>query len=254
MSSRACPRAMQATSLLNFAITESFLKVVFTFGTRHGHRQERKGHAVDLARRRRQHAFPDGNYTHTASKFGYKTVENVAFPVEGENKAITVAALELLPTGKITFNVEPEGAAVLVTHAAQGAQMANEDGSYTLVEGETYDYTVSKENYVSKSGAITVSGDETITVKLTYAGIGWDGTTKTEPKKSADGTYQISSAAELAWFADAVNGGRMALNAALTDNINLLGKNMGSIGNDQQSIYRYVRRQIFVGLVAAGCA
>ena len=176
------------------------------------------------------YTLPDGNYTYTASKFGYKTVENVAFPVEGENKAITVAALELLSTGKITFNVEPEGAAVSVTHAAQGAQMANEDGSYTLVEGETYDYTVSKENYVSKSGAITVSGDETITVKLTYAGIGWDGTTKTEPKKSADGTYQISSAAELAWFADAVNGGRTALNAALTDNINLNGKTWPGIG------------------------
>jgi len=117
-----------------------------------------------------------------------------------------------------------------VTHAAQGAQTANEDGSYTLVEGETYDYTVSKENYVSKSGAITVSGDETITVKLTYAGIGWDGTTKTEPKKSADGTYQISSAAELAWFADAVNGGSTALNAALTDNINLNGKTWPGIG------------------------
>lgn len=176
------------------------------------------------------YTLPDGNYTYTASKFGYKTVENVAFPVEGENKAITVAALELLPTGKITFNVEPEGAAVSVTHAAQGAQMANEDGSYTLVEGETYDYTVSKENYVSKSGTITVSGDETIAVKLTYAGIGWDGTTKTEPKKSADGTYQISSAAELAWFADAVNNGSTALNAALTDNINLNGKTWPGIG------------------------
>ena len=183
------------------------------------------------------YTLPDGNYTYTASKFGYKTVENVAFLVEGENKAIPVAALELLPTGKITFNVEPEGAAVSVTHAAQGAQMANEDGSYTLVEGETYDYTVSKENYVSKSGAITVSGDETITVKLTYAGIGWDGTTKTEPKKSADGTHQISSAAELAWFADAVNGGSTALNAALTDNINLNGKTWPGIGTTYPENY-----------------
>lgn len=183
------------------------------------------------------YTLPDGNYTYTASKFGYKTVENVSFTVGGENKAITVAALELLPTGKITFNVEPEGAAVSVTHAAQGAQTANEDGSYTLVEGETYDYTVSKENYVSKSGAITVSGDETITVKLTYAGIGWDGTTKTEPKKSADGTYQISSAAELAWFADAVNGGSTALNAALTDNINLNGKTWPGIGTTYPENY-----------------
>ena len=211
--------------------TEALSKVTFTLGTE-GTVITVKNAKGDVVTPDKDggYTLPDGNYTYTASKFGYKTVENVAFPVEGENKAITVAALELLPTGKITFNVEPEGAAVSVTHAAQGAQMANEDGSYTLVEGETYDYTVSKENYVSKSGAITVSGDETITVKLTYAGIGWDGTTKTEPKKSADGTYQISSAAELAWFADAVNGGRTALNAALTDNINLNGKTWPGIG------------------------
>ena len=211
--------------------TEALSKVTFTLGTEGTviTVKNAKGDVV-TPDKDGSYTLPDGNYTYTASKFGYKTVENVAFPVEGENKAITVAALELLPTGKITFNVEPEGAAVSVTHAAQGAQMANEDGSYTLVEGETYDYTVSKENYVSKSGAITVSGDETIAVKLTYAGIGWDGTTKTEPDKSADGTYQISSAAELAWFADAVNGGSMALNAALTDNINLNGKTWPGIG------------------------
>lgn len=211
--------------------TEALSKVTFTLGTEGTviTVKNAKGDVV-TPDKDGSYTLPDGNYTYTASKFGYKTVENVAFPVEGENKAITVAALELLPTGKITFNVEPEGAAVSVTHAAQGAQMANEDGSYTLVEGETYDYTVSKENYVSKSGAITVSGDETITVKLAYAGIGWDGTTKTEPKKSADGTYQISSAAELAWFADAVNGGSTALNAALTDNINLNGKTWPGIG------------------------
>ncbi|MBS5574889.1 MAG: DUF4430 domain-containing protein [Firmicutes bacterium] len=211
--------------------TEALSKVTFTLGTEGTviTVKNAKGDVV-TPDKDGSYTLPDGNYTYTASKFGYKTVENVSFPVEGENKAITVAALELLPTGKITFNVEPEGAAVSVTHAAQGAQMANEDGSYTLVEGETYDYTVSKENYVSKSGAITVSGDETITVKLTYAGIGWDGTTKTEPKKSADGTYQISNAAELAWFADVVNGGRTALNAALTDNINLNGKTWPGIG------------------------
>ena len=211
--------------------TEALSKVTFTLGTEGTiiTVKNAKGDVV-TPDKDGSYTLPDGNYTYTASKFGYKTVENVSFPVEGENKAITVAALELLPTGKITFNVEPEGAAVSVTHAAQGAQTANEDGSYTLVEGETYDYTVSKENYVSKSGAITVSGDETIAVKLTYAGIGWDGTTKTEPKKSADGTYQISSAAELAWFADAVNNGSTALNAALTDNINLNGKTWPGIG------------------------
>lgn len=211
--------------------TEALSKVTFTLGTEGTviTVKNAKGDVV-TPDKDGSYTLPDGNYTYTASKFGYKTVENVSFPVEGENKNIHVEVLQPMPSAAITFQTDPVDAAVSVTHAAQGAQMANEDGSYTLVEGETYDYTVSKENYVSKSGAITVSGDETITVKLTYAGIGWDGTTKTEPKKSADGTYQISSAAELAWFADAVNGGRTALNAALTDNINLNGKTWPGIG------------------------
>ena len=211
--------------------TEALSKVTFTLGTEGTviTVKNAKGDVV-TPDKDGSYTLPDGNYTYTASKFGYKTVENVAFPVEGENKAIHVEVLQPMPSAAITFQTDPVDAAVSVTHAAQGAQTANEDGSYTLVEGETYDYTVSKENYVSKSGAITVSGDETIAVKLTYAGIGWDGTTKTEPKKSADGTYQISSAAELAWFADAVNGGSMALNAALTDNINLNGKTWPGIG------------------------
>ena len=177
------------------------------------------------------YTLPNGSYTYTASLFGYKTAENVSFTVEGEAKTIEVAALELLPTGKITFDVDQSEAAVVVAHKTQGEQTANEDGTYTLVQGETYTYTVSKANYVAKTGTITVSGDQTITVKLTYAGTGWDGTTKTEPSKSTDGTYQISSAEELAWFADAVNNGGTALNAALTDNINLNGKAWTAIGS-----------------------
>ena len=211
--------------------TEALSKVTFTLGTEGTviTVKNAKGDVV-TADKDGSYTLPDGNYTYTASKFGYKTVENVSFTVGGENKNIHVEVLQPMPSAAITFQTDPADAAVSVTHAAQGAQTANEDGSYTLVEGETYDYTVSKENYVSKSGAITVSGDETIAVKLTYAGIGWDGTTKTEPKKSADGTYQISSAAELAWFADAVNNGSTALNAALTDNINLNGKTWPGIG------------------------
>ena len=211
--------------------TEALSKVTFTLGTE-GTVITVKNAKGDVVTPDKDggYTLPDGNYTYTASKFGYKTVENVAFPVEGENKAIHVEVLQPMPSAAITFQTDPVDAAVSVTHATQGAQTANDNGTFTLVQGETYDYTVSKENYVSKSGAITVSGDETITVKLTYAGIGWDGTTKTEPKKSADGTYQISSAAELAWFADAVNNGSTALNAALTDNINLNGKTWPGIG------------------------
>ena len=171
----------------------------------------------------------DGSYTYTASLFGYKSAENVPFTVKGAADTVEVAALEPLPTGKITFTVDQSDATVTVTHATQGTQTANEDGTYTLVQGETYTYTVSKADYVAKTGAITVSGDRTITVKLTYAGTGWDGTTKTAPSR-VDGVYQLSNAAELAWFADEVNNGSVDLNAALTANINLNGRTWTGIG------------------------
>lgn len=56
---------------------------------------------------------------------------------------------------------------------------------------------------------------------------GWDGTTVRKPSQSEDGTYQISSAAELAWFAGLVNGTleeveqNLAANAVLIENIDL---------------------------------
>ncbi len=171
---------------------------------------------------------PAGNYTYTVSKFGWGT-HSASFEVKaGEEQTIEVPALSQLESRTITFDVKPEGATVTVTHAAAGEQKPNEDGTYTLVEGETYTYTVSKTDYLTKSGTITVSKDETITVTLTYAGKSWDGSTE-EPNKSADGTYQISNAAELAWFAAKVNGGEAAINAELTDNINLNGKTWTAI-------------------------
>ena len=59
---------------------------------------------------------------------------------------------------------------------------------------------------------------------------GWDGTTKTEPEKSGD-VYQISTAAELAWFRDEVNSGKSAINAILTADIDLNNQEWKPIGN-----------------------
>ena len=56
---------------------------------------------------------------------------------------------------------------------------------------------------------------------------GWDGAEISKPSQSEDGTYQISSAAELAWFAGLVNGTleeveqNLAANAVLIENIDL---------------------------------
>ncbi len=50
----------------------------------------------------------------------------------------------------------------------------------------------------------------------------WDGTTVTEPKLE-NGVYQISTGAELAWFAQKVNAGTNNIKGKLTRDIELAG-------------------------------
>lgn len=167
-----------------------------------------------------------GTYTYTVSKFGYET----------KTKNITVSAdvtetvtLSELATRTLTFDVTPADATVIVTHPVGGTIKPEADGGYKLYLGETYAYTVAKADYITVSGSFTAAKNDTITVTLTYAGAGWDGTTKTEPK-TENGVYQIGTAAELAWFADAVQNGQTAISAKLTANINLNGKTWTAFG------------------------
>ena len=168
----------------------------------------------------------DGTYTYTVSKFGFAAAEET-FTVAGADLTITVPALKALDTKKITFQLTPASAAVSVSHAAAGAQTANDNGEYELLEGETYTYTVTCEGYGEKSGTITVTDDETIEVTLDYLGDAWDGTSTTKP--SGSGTvsdpYQISNGAELAWFSNEVTkNSKTTICAELTADINLGGK------------------------------
>ena len=88
---------------------------------------------------------------------------------------------------------------------------ANADGTYTLGYGP-YTYTLVKDGYVVTRGSFSLGSadaanvkDGVLTIKtavLPKAGENaWDGKTKTEPKKDANGVYLIGTAAELAWFA-----------------------------------------------------
>lgn len=167
-----------------------------------------------------------GTYTYTVSKFGYET----------KTKNITVSAdvtetvtLSELATRTLTFDVTPADATVIVTHPVGGTIKPETDGGYKLYLGETYAYTVTKADYIPVHGSIIAAEDKTLSFTLTYAGAGWDGTTKTEPK-TENGVYQIGTAAELAWFADAVQNGQTAISAKLTANINLNGKTWTAIG------------------------
>lgn len=170
-----------------------------------------------------------GTYAYTVSKFGYET-ETGSITVNADvNKTVTLSELA---SCTLTFAVTPaENAKVTVTHPVGGTIAADENGAYIVYLGETYAYTAAKADYITVSGSFTAAKNDTIKVTLTYAGAGWDGTTKTAPK-TENGVYQIGTAAELAWFADAVNGGQTTISGKLTANINLNGKIWTAIGTD----------------------
>lgn len=126
--------------------------------------------------------------------------------------------------------LHPADATVTVTHPVGGTITADENGAYIVYAGETYAYTVAKADYITVSGSFTAAKNDTITVTLTYAGEGWDGTTKTAPTQDESGVYLIDTAAKLAWFADAVQTGQTAISAKLTANINLNGKTWTAFG------------------------
>lgn len=171
-----------------------------------------------------------GTYAYTVSKFGYETKTGNITVSADVNETVTLSELA---SCTLTFAVTPaENAKVTVTHPVGGTIKPEADGGYKLYLGETYAYTVAKENYITVSGSFTAAKNDTIKVTLTYAGEGWDGTTKTEPAQDKSGVYLIDTAAELAWFADAVNKGDTTISGKLTANINLNGKTWTAIGTD----------------------
>lgn len=167
-----------------------------------------------------------GTYTYTVSKFGYETKTGNITVSADVNETVTLSEIA---TRTLTFAVTPADATVTVTHPVGGTIAADENGAYIVYAGGTYAYTVAKADYITVSGSFTAAKNDTITVTLTYAGAGWDGTTKTAPK-TENGVYQIGTAAELAWFADAVNNGQTTISGKLTANINLNGKPWTAIG------------------------
>lgn len=169
-----------------------------------------------------------GTYAYTVSKFGYETKTGNITVSADVNETVTLSELA---SCTLTFAVTPaENAKVTVTHPVGGTIKPEANGGYKLYLGETYAYTVTKADYVPVHGSITAAEDKTLSFTLTYAGEGWDGTAKTAPTQDKNGVYQIGTAAELAWFADAVNGGQKAINGKLTANINLNGKPWTAIG------------------------
>ena len=78
-----------------------------------------------------------------------------------------------------------------------------------------------------KNGTVTGIGEGETTVTVTTQDGGYTAqctvtvTDVNKPAVAEDGYYEIATAAQLKWFADEVNGGSNALNARLTDDIDL---------------------------------
>ena len=133
-----------------------------------------------------------------------------------------------------------DGATVVLKGSDGKAIEPQEDGTYKLGYG-SYTYSVVKDGYVCYNGSFKLGsadassvqdGKLTKSVKLVKAAEGaWDGKTATEPAKDANGVYQISNGAELAWFAQQVNkGGNAKISAVLTNDIELAGFEWTPIG------------------------
>ena len=177
-----------------------------------------------------KYAVPAGVYTYTVSKYGYKT--KVGRIIVTNKNVDQNVALTALTAYQVKFAADPADASVTLTHPVGGTIKPGADGGYKLYLGETYAYTVAKADYITVSGSFTAAKNDTIKVTLTYAGADWDGTTKTAPTQDESGVYLIGTAAELAWFADAVNKGDTTISGKLTANINLNGKTWTAIGTD----------------------
>ena len=122
---------------------------------------------------------------------------------------LALAKTEFL-TGKLSF-VGSDGKAIARTNltvtlkdAAGNVVNVADNGSFKCY-AEEYFYTISGQGVEYTTGSVTVTEDGTnqFSVTLTVTSdTAWDGSSKTEPKKSEDGVYQIATGAELAWFVE----------------------------------------------------
>ena len=157
---------------------------------------------------------------------------DISIPVQKQGYDVRVNVVD--KDGKAVEN------AVITLTNSDGTELTPVNGLYKDSPYDTYRYYVQAESYVNNAGSFSLSASSaaqvkdgvlTITVVLKKAMEGaWDGTTVTEPKLEV-GVYQISTGAELAWFAKTVNGGTNNIKGKLTKDIDLAGFPWTPIGN-----------------------
>ena len=140
-----------------------------------------------------------------------------------------------MPITTVDFTVTGAADYRFILKDSDGVEQTAQNGVYSLGFG-TYSYLVEADGCIRENGLFTVSsadnGRKSISVVLRPTDeTTWDGKTVTKVQPGSDGVYEISTAAQLAWFAQQVNAGTGAkYSARLTRDISLNSYSWTPIG------------------------
>lgn len=216
-------------------------KLTFTLTPADAELIVQKGEKTLTATSGHTYSVTKGDYTYSASAFGYKSIKDAKVTVPAGDKTETVA-LTAQPMDTVAFTGiadDAKGVSLTVTTTVDGTAktMSPEAGTYTykLPASYVYDWTFKCANYAKQTGKLDLTGlteekTESVSIPMTKK-TAWEGADDiTVPKKVGD-VYQITSGSELAWLAQEVNAGRGAsYNAVLCNNIDLGNENWTPIG------------------------
>lgn len=167
---------------------------------------------------------PIGNHRNTSPTAG-RSPNFTAVPHKTYFGSIPDIRIKLNPIKyfKISLSGVPENAEVSLTFNGEKLN-ADETGVYAGTFG-TYSVVVNVDGHKCFRQSYTIGDDSdenvVFPVEMQLIGSAWDGKTKKQPQSNEGGVYQISNGAELAWFADKVNAEGGALNAELSNDIEL---------------------------------
>lgn len=140
-----------------------------------------------------------GDYTFSASSFGYESKTDEAFTVAGNDTKIVALTPLVWQTVTITVDKTAGGPDTEPTVVVRDASGIVRDYTKGLPSGE-YTYAISCGGYESVNGSFTVADTAVMIQKTLALQTAWDGVTVTEPNRDAQGAYLIGGAAELYWF------------------------------------------------------
>lgn len=178
---------------------------------------------------------PLGDYTYSASAFGYQSVKEVSFSVRDKEEAeIIKVVLEEGALQTVHFAGIPQGAILTVHNSIAGEITPESEGSYRLPVGE-YTYTVIAKGYAPLVNQQFTVADGPVNNTISMTSLGspepWDGEAKT-PITPNGGIYYIQNGAELAWLASQINTKNLLdARVVLLNDINLNSKPWISMGS-----------------------